>query len=70
MVLAVVAPEEPEDAGPEDLPQEDDEGGEVEDVDHADQPVDEHGGPGRQCEARHPVPGGLRNGEGEEKRNP
>ena len=46
-VGVVEVAEEPEDAGAEDLAQEDDEGGEVEDVDHADEPVDEDGGHGR-----------------------
>ena len=43
-VGVVEVAEEPEDAGSEDLSEEDDEGGEVEDVDHADEPVDEDGG--------------------------
>ena len=41
-VWIVEIPEEPQDARPEDLPQQNDKGGKVEDVDHPVQPVDEH----------------------------
>lgn len=40
---------------PTDLPEQKDEGGEVEDVDHADQPVEEHGGSGGRVETLLPV---------------
>lgn len=46
----VEVPKEPEDPRAQHLSEEEDEGGEVEDVDHADQPVDEHGGAGGQVE--------------------
>ena len=51
----VEVPEEPEDPWPEDLAEEEDEGRKVEDIDHADQPVDEHGGPWRRVETVLPV---------------
>ena len=51
----VEVPEEPEDPWPEDLAKEEDEGGKVEDIDHADQPVDEHGGSRGCVEAVLPV---------------
>ena len=41
----VEVPEEPEDARPEDLTEQDDKGGKVEDVHHPDKPVDENAGP-------------------------
>ena len=50
-VGVIKVPEEPEDTRAQHLPQQEDEGGEVEDVDHSHQPVDEHGRPWRQVEA-------------------
>ena len=49
-VGVIEVPEEPEDPRTQHLPQQEDEGGEVEDVDHAHQPVDEHGRAGCQVE--------------------
>ena len=49
-IWVVEIPQEPEDPWPEDLPQEDDEGSKVEDVDHPYQPVDEHRRPWCCCE--------------------
>ena len=46
-VRIVEIPEEPEDSGSEDFSEQDDERGEVEDVDHADQPVQEDRSHGR-----------------------
>ena len=41
-VWIVEIPEKPQNSWPKDLPQENDEGGKVEDIDHPDQPVDEN----------------------------
>ena len=49
-VGVIEVPEEPEDPRTQHLPQQEDEGGEVEDIDHAHQPVDEHGCARRQVE--------------------
>lgn len=57
-VRIVEIAQEPEHTGSQDLAQQQDERGEVVDVDHADEPVDEHGGAGGQAE------GGLAVAEG------